>query len=204
MGHRTHNTPRCERCRMHEERCLCEFIPSYELETRLVLVMHCRETEKPTATGPLALAALKNSELHLQGLPHQPLDLTHLHEQGRRVVVLFPADDAVELTPQFRAQDPRPVTLVVPDGNWRQASRVPKRVPGLQNAERVVLPQGRPTQWGIRRETREGGLATFEAIARAFGQLESPEIQEGMESVFHRMVETTLSMRGYEKDGTPK
>lgn len=189
---------------MHEERCLCEFIPSYELETRLVLVMHCRETEKPTATGPLALAALKNSELHLQGLPHQPLDLTHLHEQGRRVVVLFPADDAVELTPQFRAQDPRPVTLVVPDGNWRQASRVPKRVPGLQNAERVVLPQGRPTQWGIRRETREGGLATFEAIARAFGQLESPEIQEGMESVFHRMVETTLSMRGYEKDGTPK
>ena len=204
MGHRTHQATRCTRCRMHQRLCLCEHIPEYELETRLVLVMHCRETEKPTATGPLALAALKNSELYLQGIPNQPLDLTHLHDEGRRVVVLFPSDDARELSSSFRAEDPRPITLVVPDGNWRQASRVPKRVPGLIDAPRVIIPAGRPTEWGVRRETRAGGLATFEAIARAMGALESEEVQAGMETVFHRMVRTTFSMRGYEKDGTPR
>jgi hypothetical protein len=40
------------------------------------------------------------------------------------------------------------------------------------------------------------GLATFEAIARAFGILESPDVQVALERVFAAMVERTLWARG--------
>jgi DTW domain-containing protein YfiP len=60
----------------------------------------------------------------------------------------------------------------------------------------VTLPDGPPTRYRLRREPREGGLATFEAIARALGILESTEVQAQLEAVFERMVAETLATRG--------
>lgn len=177
---------------MHAEWCVCGDIPRLSLRTRIVVVMHKRERHKTTATAPLALQALERAELHLHGVPEAPLDLGHLHEEGRRVLVLFPSDDAVELAPP---DDGRDVTLVVPDGSWRQASKAVRRIPGLAEAPKVVLPPGPPTAWRLRREPREGGLSTLEAIARAVGVLESPEAQAALEALFERVVERTLWTR---------
>ncbi|MDA1092487.1 MAG: DTW domain-containing protein [Acidobacteria bacterium] len=203
MGQRSRRARRCDRCRMLVDRCICAHIPRIATDARLCLVMHRRELRKTTATGPLALAALANSELHVQGVPQQPLDLRHLGQEGRRVVVLFPSEEARLLDRAFVDEDRRPTTLVVPDGNWSQATRVPKRIPGLIGAETVALPPGPPTRWGIRRPTRTDGLATFEAIARAFGILASPREQEQLEALFDLMVATTFAARGYDKQGNP-
>lgn len=181
---------------MQRALCLCAEIPRLDLATRVVLIMHHREVSRTTATGPLALRALANGELHVHGARDAALDLTSLHGQGRRVLLLFPSDDARPLTPELLAADRRPVTLVVPDGNWRQASRAAKRIPGLEQAERVALVEGAPSRYRLRREPREGGLATFEAIARALGILESAEVQARLEDLFSLMVERTLDTRG--------
>src|SRR4051812_5862746 len=149
MGHRSKNAPRCTRCRMHAASCVCEGVVPLDLETRVVLVMHYKELPKTTATGPMALAALDNSELHVHGR-REPVALDHLHDEGRRVVVLFPREGACTLTEAFRNEDPRPVTLIVPDGSWHQASRMPKRIGALARAEPVTLPPGPPTRWGLR------------------------------------------------------
>jgi DTW domain-containing protein len=181
---------------MHDHLCICDAIPRYTLSTRLILVMHHREQAKPTATGPLALEVLANSELRIQGRRDAPLDFADLQSSGRRVLLLYPGEEAPLLDREFLDRDPRPVTLVVPDGNWRQAARMSRRLPGLEDAERVRLPEGAETAWGIRRENRPEGLATFEAIARAFGVLESEEVRAGMEELFALMVERTLQARG--------
>ena len=180
---------------MRVDLCLCPAIPCYALATRLVLVMHYRELPKTTATGPLALVVLPNSELRIQGYRDQLLDFGDLHIPERRTLLLFPGDDAPILSRNFLDRDSRPVTLVVPDGTWGQAARMGKRLPGLEHAEMVRLPEGPRTRWGIRRETHPQGLATFEAIARAFGILESPAVQSGMEELFLLMVKRTLQGR---------
>ena len=182
---------RCDRCRMKVELCLCPSLPEYDLATRLVLVMHYRELQKTTATGPLTLAVLLNSELRVQGIRERLLDFSDLATPYRRTLFLYPANESPVLSRDFLDQDPRPVTLVVPDGNWSQAARMGKRLPGLDHAERVRLPDGPPTRWGIRHEPHPHGLATFEAIARAYGIIESPAVQEGMEELFLLMVRRT-------------
>jgi len=196
MGTRSKRSERCQRCRMHVHRCICRSIPRYDLNTRIVLVMHHREQIKTTATGPLALEALPNSELRIHGQKYLPLDFSDLNHPGRRTLLLYPGDDAPILNRNFLDQDNRPVTLVVPDGNWRQASRMGRRIPGLEHAEMVRLPEGSQTRWGIRRERHREGLATFEAIARALGIIESPDVQAGMEELFNLMVQRTLHSRG--------
>lgn len=179
--------------------CLCAEIPQLKLLTRMVLVMHHREASKTTATGPLALLALKGSRLCVHGELGAPLDLSAEHTPDRRVLLLFPREDAQVLTPQLLARDPRPVTLLVPDGNWRQASRASRRIPGLAQAECVTLAAGPATRYRLRHEPKVGGLATFEAIARALGVLESAAVQQQLEALFERVVATTLSTRAQPK-----
>jgi DTW domain-containing protein YfiP len=185
---------------MHLDQCICAAAPRLTLATRVVLVMHRREVAKTTATGPLALQTLTNSELRVHGHREKPVDLRDLHTGARRVLALFPADDAQPLSPAFAPADGRPVTLIVPDGSWRQASKSLRRISGLAQAERVTLPAGPPTRYRLRREPKQGGLATFEAIARVLGILESPAVQAQLEAFFDRMVEATLATRGSAAD----
>lgn len=192
---------RCERCQMHTHLCVCDDIPILELQTRIALVMHKRERTKTTATGPLALMALPNSELFVHGVEESPLDLTHLHREGRRVLLLFPSENARELTPP---EDERPVTLIVPDGSWRQASRAARRIPGLAEAEHVVLPAGPESTWRLRREPKEGGLATLEAIARALGILESVEVAQQLQALLDLVVERSLWTRQPSPERLPR
>jgi DTW domain-containing protein len=185
---------------MHAAACVCEHIVPLRLATRVVLIMHYKELPKTTATGPLALAALDNSELHVHGLRDQPVELDHLQDEARRVLVLFPQEGACTLSESFRNEDPRPVTLVVPDGSWRQASRIPRRIAALARAQPVTLPSGPTTRWGLRKETHPSGLATFEAIARALGYLESDAVRLELEALFERMVTATYENRGHDRD----
>jgi DTW domain-containing protein YfiP len=185
---------------MHAAACACEQIVPLELETRVVLIMHYKELPKTTSTGPLALAALDNSELHVHGLRDQPVQLDHLHDEERRVLVLFPQAGACALSEAFRRDDPRPVTLIVPDGSWRQASRMPRRISALARAQPATLPPGPPTRWGLRRESHPSGLATFEAIARALGYLESQAVRLELEGMFERMVTATYQNRGHDRE----
>ncbi len=196
MGTRSKRSERCQQCRMHTRLCICSAIPRFELATRLILVMHRREWAKPTATGPLALAVLANSELRLQGCREEPLDFRDLDTAGRRTLLLYPGEGAPVLSRALLSADPRPVNLVVPDGNWGQAARMGKRLPGLEHATMVRLPEGAKTGWGIRREHHPEGLATFEAIARALGIIESAAVQQSMEELFRLMVARTLEARG--------
>ncbi|MRR57740.1 MAG: DTW domain-containing protein [Deltaproteobacteria bacterium] len=196
MGTRSKRSERCPRCRLHTGLCICSDILRLDLATRLILVMHHREWAKPTATGPLALAALSNSELRIQGYQEQPLNFQDLDTEKRRTLLLYPGEEAQILSSVLLAKDPRPVNLVVPDGNWRQAARMGRRLPGLEHATMVRLPEGAKTDWGVRKECHPEGLATFEAIARALGIIESTAVQKSMEALFSLMVSRTLQTRG--------
>jgi len=65
-----------------------------------------------------------------------------------RPVLLFPHEDAVPLS-RFSASE-TPITLVVPDGTWRQASKVRARVPGLRDIPCVCLPKDTPSMYRLR------------------------------------------------------
>jgi DTW domain-containing protein YfiP len=175
---------------MHIGLCVCKLVPRIETVTRLVLVIHHTEIRKPTNTGNLGAACLVNSEVHvrgLEGVPSKPIEW-----QDRTPLLLFPHEGEAEPLEPVAG----PVTLIVPDGNWRQASKVRARVPGLKDVRCVTLPAGPPSIYRLRSEPHPAGLATIEAIARAMGILEGAHVQAALEHVFRAMVERTLWARG--------
>jgi DTW domain-containing protein YfiP len=180
---------------MHGSLCICALIPRVETRTRLVLVIHRYEDRKPTNTGRLATECLVNSEVVIRGHESQPsTPLAHATES--QPVFLFPHEGAIPI--ERFAASARPVTLIVPDGSWRQASKVRNRVPGMRDVPCVTLPRGAAT-YRLRVDAHEEGLATIEAIARALRILEGERgaaVHDALESVFRTMVERTLWARG--------
>ena len=179
---------------MHGSLCVCGLVPRVETKTRLVLVIHRVEARKPSNTGRLAAACLPNSEVVVRGHAEAP-SARLTPPPGSTPLLLFPHEDAVPLG-AAHASGPGPVTLIVPDGTWRQASKVRQRVPGLRDVTCVSLPQDVPSIYRLRAEAHEHGLATLEAIARALGILEGPHVRRALEHVFRAMVERTLWSRG--------
>ncbi len=178
--------------------CVCDLVPRPRLETRtrLVLIIHRYEDRKPTNTGRLAAACLANSEVIVRGHEGDPTP-PFACDPDTQPLLLFPHENSLPLTEL--AVPSRPVTLIVPDGNWRQASKVRNRVRGLRDVPCVSLPVGAPSNYRLRAEAHEAGLATIEAIARAFGLLEGPEgprVKAALELVFGAMVDRTLWSRG--------
>jgi DTW domain-containing protein YfiP len=179
---------------MHGSLCLCAEIPRLSTVTRLLLVIHRFEDRKPTNTGRLAALCLENSEIVVRGdaANREPPIVIPADTEP---VVLFPYPGARPLE-DFRGSA-RPVTLVVPDGNWRQASKVQKRVPGLRDLPCAVLPPGPPSVYRLRSEAHAHGMATLEAIARALEILEGrSDVRVELERVFAIAVERTLWSRG--------
>jgi DTW domain-containing protein YfiP len=196
VSRRSNGANRCARCRMHASLCVCSLIPSPRLETRtrLVLIIHRAEDRKSTNTGRLAAECLANSEVWVRGHhahPSEPLTW----ERGWQPILLFPHEGARPLA-EVAANSAGPVALVVPDGTWRQASKVRRRVPGVSELPCAWLPAAAPSMYRLRAESHEAGLATLEAIARAMGILEGMHVQRELERVFRALVERTLWARG--------
>jgi len=197
---RRNNLDRCVTCRMHQTLCICALVPRLETRTRLALLVHDREAHKPTNTGQLAARCVPRSTVGIIGDRAQPAALPPLadHEQP---LVLYPAEDAVSI--EAYAATERPVVLIVPDGSWRQAHKMRRRLPGLAAIPCVSLPEAAPTEYRLRSEHHAGGLSTFEAIARALRILEGDAgaaAEAAMMALFRVMVDRTLWLRGRLRD----
>jgi DTW domain-containing protein YfiP len=178
---------------MHGSLCVCALMPTITTRTRLVLVIHRIEVRKPSNTGRLATLCLTNREVFVRGHEDQPTP-PFVADPNTQPVFLFPHEEAIPLATFAKSE--KPVTLIVPDGTWRQASKVRQRVPGFRDVPCVSLPHDEPSIYRLRAEAHDHGLATIEAIARAMGILEGVHVRRSLEHVFRAMVERTLWSRG--------
>lgn len=186
----------CQICFLHKERCICASIPTLTLKTKISLIIHAKELKRTTNTGRLALQALTNSEMRIRGADREALDLSDLLSPTYRTLLFYPSDNAVELDQKLLSESSLPIQLIVPDGNWRQASKVHYRHHELQNIPRVKISTPNLEELHMRTETTEAGMATLEAIAQALGIIEGEEVKIALMNFYRMKLEGTLRGRG--------
>lgn len=186
-------SPRCGRCALPPDLCLCAEVKALWLATRVLVFLHRREVHKPTNTARMVPIALSNSEVRVVGREYERERYANLTPPGGRALLLFPSSDSVELT-KAGARElcyASPLTLVVPDGNWRQARKIALHEEGLALVPRVHLPTGPRSELALRAHPDPGRISTFEAIARALGILEGEAVQQALERALALKVERT-------------
>jgi DTW domain-containing protein len=187
---RSQRLAQCQGCGLPVVACICAALPTIATRTRVVVVMHRREAFRTSNTGRLAVKILPRAACAVRGGKEPrpaPGDLP-----GKRLV-LFPQEGARVLAPSDASDD---TVLIVPDGTWSQAQRVLRREPCARGAEVVRLPPCRPTRYSLRRNTREGALCTFEAIAAALQLLEGGDVEARMLASFEAFLGRAHEVRG--------
>ncbi len=160
------------------------------------MIMHETEQWRISNTGYLAALMLSNSVLRIHGERGRMLDVHDWFEPTHRAFVLFPDAHARVLDPQLAKEDDRPIRLIVPDGTWRQARRIVRRVAGLANVPKVALPEGLVSEYRLRKRQSTDGMCTFEAISEALCLLEGAHLRAPFVHVLSRFVERILWHRG--------
>lgn len=114
--------------------------------------------------------------------------------QSEDGLLLFPGPESVPLDLLGRTR--AGATLIVPDGTWAQVQRVVHGTPALARYRRVTLPQGVGPRFSPRRETRDGGMSTLDAMLFALAVLEGAEAVAPLEEAFAWWFERLQAMRG--------
>ncbi|HYP75172.1 MAG TPA: tRNA-uridine aminocarboxypropyltransferase [Polyangiaceae bacterium] len=181
----------CWDCRRPTRVCYCAAVQPIDTQTRVVILQHPRESDVPINTARIAELALSNSSLHvgLDFAADRALQAA-LSDPDAPAVLLYPSDDAKDLV---RDPPPGPVTLVVIDGTWWQASKLFKLNPLLQALPRYGLAPSAESRYRIRREPAAHCLSTIEALEAALSLLERrPNGFPELLKPFDTMVETQL------------
>jgi DTW domain-containing protein YfiP len=186
----------CLVCFLNPQLCICHLIPKLNLKTKVSLIIHHRELKRTTNTGRLALQALSNSEMRVRGLGRESLDLSDLLRPEYRSVLFYPSHDAVELDRSFVEQSSLPIQLIVPDGNWRQASKVHYRHEELRALPRVMIGGPNLSLFHLRAESSENGMATLQAIAMALAVTDGEEVGRELMDLYNAKLKQTLVGRG--------
>lgn len=187
---------RCPECHIHYRLCFCELIKPVETKTKVSLILHANELNLTSNTGRLTHKLLSHSEILVRGaLENKGETLILTTPENFKPYYLFPEEGAEVLNPEFVAKQVSPIHLIVPDGSWRQAKKFKRREEALASLPCLTLPPGPPSSYFLRTEPMDNFVCTLEAIARALGILEGPEVQEHLESVLKTMVDRTLMAR---------
>lgn len=176
---RGYRAPRCERCGLLPETCICEELTRTPSTVATTFVVHYQEWKKPTNTAKLAALLLAdNCQVLLRGAP----DVEHSRAAEERIdaldqtsgLVLYPSEDAVSLRELVERDGPekwRRATLIVPDGTWSQSRRVVRRQVSLQKLPHVKLGEHK-SMYQLRRGSEPGLLCTLEAVGFALAELD--------------------------------
>lgn len=169
---------------MHVPLCLCAELPRIDHATRVVLLVHPAEWARPSNTGRVAVLSLKRAELATW---RPSLDVELLLRDGHDHFLLHPAGK--ELTPSDR-----PVSLIVPDGTWRETARIARRLSEHPRIHRVRLSS--PPRVGLREPPSPDRIGTGDAIADALALLGEKDAARSLRAAVRLMKERSLWVRG--------
>ena len=174
---------------MRREECVCAHAPHLCISTRLIVIIHSKEWRKTTNTGHFARLAIKDAEVRLHGSPRQKMSSAGVESASSSTLVLYPGRGANPLSAEYIASLARPLTLLVPDGNWNQAQHMMRRLPMLRQARPVRLGGPSLDLDCLRRNRCADRMSTFEAIAQALGILEGHKTEEDLLKFFRQVLE---------------
>lgn len=199
---------RCEICYMHRKDCLCSVTPAVKTLSAITLVMHVSEVFKTTSTARLIPLAFPESVVHLRGVSkdfnHPFVDFLYSRKAtlsegvskkaSIQKLVLFPFEDARDIGDFTGEWSTGNVELLIPDGNWNQASRMIRREDRFAGATPVRIKDVSSGRFIFRRQAEKGRFSTFESLIRALEILEGEDavapLWEYLSEMHKRYVET--------------
>jgi hypothetical protein len=160
----TGGTPRCEGCQFPTRWCICAGFSAVTCPLAIDVLVHSRESFRPTSTGRLINRVIQASRGHIYRYDI-PLNRAAIVRSDRELWVLHPLGE-----PMPAGIAPEQVQVLLLDGSWREAARM--RADTKSWGRAVRLPMTGESRYRLRGQQGAGLFSTIEALLfllEAFG-----------------------------------
>ena len=183
---------KCTICGFRPELCICSEIEKVTPKIRIILIQHSLDARKPSNTGNL-LRGITDCELIRYGkLEDQPINMEEIEKLN--AFVLYPFQDSILLTKDIWKEGETP-TIIIPDGTWKQASRLASRLRGHCRGF-LRFPENYVTNYKLRDSREEFKLCTCESARNVCGILGDTKSEQAIDKIFKLFVNRNLKNRG--------
>ncbi|MBU2916686.1 DTW domain-containing protein [Psychrosphaera sp. F3M07] len=181
---------RCESCLLAESKCVCDLVPQLESDIGVCMLMYHAEYYKPSNTGQLICAVIKDN----YAFRWQRTELESTLEQLLTnelwyPIIVFPHDNVEperqlqQVPDSLQLQGKRPL-LIFLDGTWRQAKKMFVKSPYLSNLPVLQVSDIAKGNYQLREAYHEHHLSTVEVAAEIFKQVGEVNIAENLNHLF--------------------
>lgn len=171
----------CQHCQRPINACICHFIHEIDNKVSVLVLQHPKEVNHTKGSLPLLANSLKNCQVLVgESFDNDEVFYSILKQHAGRCAVLYPSDDAIELTLEHLDVDTstnnneqRISCLIVLDATWKKAFKMYQLSSSLKKLPHLKLPQGIKSLYAIRKTQKLDALSTLEASCHALGMLEN-------------------------------
>lgn len=149
---------------------------------KIYLLTHERELHRPTNTGSIAIHAAGALVRRVLWQRRHPDPEIVGHIEAGDAALVYPVTEAsrsLEGIPAFE-------NFIVLDATWQEARKMYNQSPYLKSAHKVVLAPERPSDYGLRRNQRPGGLCTAECVVELLQEKGLKAAAEHLRDEFRR------------------
>lgn len=165
---RGHQVIRCERCRINERYCICQWQPTQGTDVGMCLLMYDTEPLKPSNTGWLIADVVKQTFAFswTRVGDMQPVkDL--INDPQWQPYVVFPGEYAASerVTEKLKIDHNKKPLFILLDATWPEARKMFRKSPYLDALPVLSLNPAQLSRYKLRRSCNEEHLCTAEVAA---------------------------------------
>lgn len=160
--------PRCDRCRVIPDYCLCNWKPSVAAHSGVCLLMYDTEPLKPTNTGWLIADIIDDT--HAFGWSRVEVDeqmLALLDDPQWQPYIVFPGEFVApeRVVSQVATNDGKRPLFILLDATWPEARKMFRKSPYLERFPVLSLESEQISRYRLRRSKRDDHFCTAEVAA---------------------------------------
>ncbi len=184
---------RCSYCQVAIPHCTCAYQPDVESELATMIIMSDNEILKPSNTGRLIADVVKET-YGFEWSRTEPNEdmLAILADEKYQPVIIFPeeyVENANRLVTSFKQSTSlfnakKKPLLIFLDGSWREARKMFRKSPYLENLPVFSVNPRVVSQYIMRKSENENHLATAEVASLVIGEAGEPNVANVLASWF--------------------
>ncbi|WP_213876828.1 tRNA-uridine aminocarboxypropyltransferase [Pseudomonas sp. dw_358] len=160
--------PRCPRCRVLADYCLCAWKPGVEARSAMCLIMSKGEPLKPSNTGWLIADVIEQTTaFEWERTDVDPGLLALLNDPQWQPYLVFPGEfvEPQRVVSEVTCSEGRRPLFILLDATWTQARKMFRKSPYLDRLPVLSLAPEQISRYKLRRSKRDEHFCTAEVAA---------------------------------------
>jgi len=179
---------------------MCKHFEHIDTETKFIILMHPKEFKKvKNNTGHFTHKSLRNSELFI-GIDfsnHRRInEIIDTHES----YILFPSEDAVDLTSSNPQKSEKPLAIFLIDSTWACTKKIFTQSKNLSSLKHMSFTTDKKSEYEIKVQPEENYLSTIESTLVVLELLNRQSIEHVDDNLLSGFLRPFKKMIEYQKN----